>query len=212
MSAKKLVTFSLTLWMLYSFLPGDRMAGKKNKKMYILVNTLFNLVQRIGTNNDYIAGENDFPITPAHKEIGLGCGLMINMTEKLATQLVCDYLFGTEVKKEDPFDGETVRYRTYNNINILGSVIFKFGKKYKFFLSGGGGVNILNPYDDKELEGNLGSLIIISAPGTKVNSMLSFGGGWILNMKKTILKLEVLYNLILNIKKNSILLRLGIGV
>jgi hypothetical protein len=211
MLIKKLVIFFLTIWMMLTFFSVNSMAMGKFKKVYILFNGIFSIQHQLGDNNDYTAGVNDFPVTPTHKEFGLGCGLMINFSEKLAAQLVGDYLFGTEVEKEDPSDGEIVMYRTYNNINVMGSMILKFGRKNQFFTSGGGGINFINPYDDKELEGSLGSLIIISAPESKINPMISFGGGVILKMPKAILKFEAAYTLTFKTKKKSILLRLGIG-
>jgi hypothetical protein len=211
MQMKKSITFFVTILILLTFFSETGMAVQKNKKLIILINGLFSLTQKMGSNNDYIAGENDFPVTPAHNEFGLGCALMFNLSDKIAIQLAGDYLFGTEVNKEDPSDGEIIKYRTYDNINLLGSVMVKFGKKNQFFASCGGGLNILNPYADKEVEGSLESLIIISAPDSKVNLMASLGGGAIVTLKKSILKIEVLYNMIFNSKKNSILLRMGIG-
>jgi hypothetical protein len=187
------------------------MAIRKNKKTYILVHGVFNLAQEMGSNDEYVPGENDFPVTPAHNEYGVGCGVMVNLSNKFAIRLSGDYLQGAEVEKEDPSDGETIMYRTYNNINVLGSVIFKFGGKTRFFISCGAGINILSPYADKEVAGSLGSIIMLRAPDSKTNPMASFGGGVILNMKKIIFKIEALYTKIFKYQKNSILLRLGFG-
>ncbi len=208
---KKFITFFVILLVMITFFPQKSMATQKNKKTYIFVHVAFSLAQKMGSNDEYVPGENDFPITPAHHEYGVGCGLIINLSNRFVVQLSGDYLLGAEVKKEDPFDGETYMYKTYNNINVLGSLMFKFGRKNRFFISCGGGVNILTPYANKEVEGSLGSIIMLQAPDSKTNPMAAFGGGVILNMKKIIFKIEALYTKIFNYHKNSILLRLGFG-
>ena len=207
---KKSMTFFVILLVMITF-PQKGMTTQKNKKTYIFVHVAFSLAQKMGSNDEYVPGENDFPITPAHKEYGVGCGLIINLSNRFAIQLSGDYLLGAEVKKEDPSDGETYMYKTYNNINVLGSLMFKFGRKNRFFISCGAGLNILSPYADKEVEGSLGSIIMLQAPDSKTNPMASFGGGVILNMKKIIFKIEALYTKIFKYEKNSILLRLGFG-
>lgn len=199
------------LLILFMVFPGESMASRNKKKVVILINGLLEYTLKSGSDSDYIPGENDFPITPSHTGFGLGCGLMINLSDRIALQVAGEYLLGSDVEKTDPSDGETVKYRTYDNINLLSSLMVCFGTDHQFFFSCGGGFNILNPYEEKEVEGSLGSLIIISTPDSKINLMARIGGGVIFPLKKSFLKIEALYNLIFNCGKNSILLRLGIG-
>jgi hypothetical protein len=211
MSARKTIGFFVVLLILLIFFPVENQAARKNKKVVILINGLLGYNLKAGSDNDYIPGENDFPMTPAYTGLGLGCGLMFNLSDRIALRVTGDYILGSEVEKKDPSDDETVKYRTYDSINILGGMIYRFGIKQRFFASGGAGFNILNPYADKEAEGSLGSVVIISAPDSKINLMASIGGGIIFPLKKSILKIEALFNLIFETGKNSILLRMGIG-
>lgn len=181
------------------------------KKTFILIHGSFNLTQQMGSNDDYAAGDNDFPITPAHSEFGGGGSLFINLSKRSALQFSVDYLFGAEVKKEDPSDSEIFMYRTYNNVNVLANGIVKFGKKKQIFLICGAGINVLIPYAEKEVEGSKGSIIVLQPPDKKINPMAAFGGGVILNMKKMIFIIEALYTMIFNYNKNAILFRIGVG-
>lgn len=186
-------------------------AAQMNKKTYTLVHGSFAMVSKMGNNSDYVPGENDFPVTPAHIELGGGGGVFINMSNMFALQFTADYLMGAEVDKEDPTDGETFKYKTYNNINVLGSVIVKFGGQIQFFLSGGGGVSVLMPYADKEVQGSLGSIIMLTPPDKKVHPMAALGGGVMYHKKKFFIKAETLYTMVFDYGKNALLFRLGIG-
>ena len=166
-------------------------------------------VLEMGSVSDYIAGDNDFPVTPSHLEYGGGLGIMFNLSQRLDFQVTGEYLFGANVDKTDPTDGETYIYRTYDNINILGSLLLKFGSKPQFFLTAGGGMNILNPYNDKEDTGSLGSIILIEAPEKKTNPIVVFGGGVIFNAGRGSFKVEALYSMIFDYDKKSILIRVG---
>jgi hypothetical protein len=184
---------------------------KKEKSLsFILFGTLA-MVQEMGSNADYVPGENDFPITPSHLEYGGGLGLMFNFSKRLALQLTGEYLSGAEVDKVDPSDMESYTYRTYDNINALASLLIKFGKKIQYFVTAGGGMNILMPYEDKEETGSLGSIIQIEAPEKKINPMALFGGGVIFKMGKGFFKVDALYSMIFEYDKNSILIRVGYG-
>lgn len=166
-------------------------------------------VQEMGSVSDYVAGENDFPVTPAHLEYGGGVGAMLNLAPQLALQVTGEYLFGADVDKTDPTDGETYIYRTYDNINLLGSLMLKFGGSPQFFVTAGGGMNILKPYNDKDDTGSLGSIILIRAPDKKTNPMLVLGGGMMFNIGSGFFKVEALYSMIFDYDKKSFLFRIG---
>jgi hypothetical protein len=186
-------------------------AENQTKRINIIFHGTFSLACQMGSENDYIAGENDFPITPSHSEVGLGLALMFNLSRMFALQLSGDFLLGAEVTKEDPSDGETCDYKTYNNMNLIAGGMMRFGKNTQMFLSAGGGVNVLLPYADTEKIGSLGSLVAIEAPEKKIHPMVAVGGGVIQNLAKMLFKLEILYTRIFDYDKNFILLRLGVG-
>lgn len=183
----------------------------KDKEFYFLLNGAFSLVQEMGSVSDYTPGSNDFPVTPSHNEYGGGLGFMIGLSDSLAIKIEGEYLLGADVTKEDPNDGETYTYTTYDNVNVLAGLVLKFGDEIQFFLSAGGGVNILIPYDDKEETGSLGSIIVVEAPDTTTNIMAAFGAGAIFNTGGMIIKIEGQYGMVFDYEKNSIILKLGIG-
>lgn len=208
-SRKLAIVFFILLGLIS--LPQKSETAQNKKRIYILFQGAYSMAQKLGSADEYVAGENDFPITPAHDEVGLGLGVIMNLSNRFAVQISVDYLLGAEVKKEDPSDGETCTYKTYDNVNLLGSGIVKLGGKTQFFISPGVGINLLAPYADKEKTGSLGSIIVIEAPDKKIHPMMVLSGGVIHNMRKTFIKLEILYARIFDYQKNSILFRLGLG-
>lgn len=212
MSKNKVLNALFILFVVLSlFSPGTYAQEKKEKSInFMLLGTLA-MVQEMGNNADYVPGENDFPITPSHIEYGGGVGVLFNFSKLLSLQLTGEYLLGAEVEKVDPSDMESYTYRTYDNLNLLASLLIKFGEKTQFFVTAGGGMNILMPYKDKEETGSLGSIILIEAPEKKTNPMALFGGGVIFKMGRGFFKVETLYSMIFDYDKNSILIRVGIG-
>ena len=190
---------------------GRSEVNQNHRGIDLLFYGAFNMAHKMGDNDEYLAGENDFPVTPAHGEAGIGLGVIWNLSKRFAIQFCGDYLFGGEVEKEDPSDKETCTYRTYDNINLIGSGIIRFGGGTQFFISPGAGINILVPYDDTEKTGSLGSIIVIEAPAKKIHPLMAFGAGVIHNMKKSFFITEILFTRNFEYQKSSILFRLGLG-
>lgn len=212
MNKNKILNALFILFVVSSpFSPETYAQEKKEKSISFMLLGSLAMVQEMGNNADYIPGENDFPITPSHIEYGGGLGILFNFSKLLSLQLTGEYLSGAEVDKVDPSDMESYTYRTYNNINVLASLLIKFGRKKRFFVTVGGGMNILMPYKDKEETGSLGSIILIEAPEKKTNPMALFGGGVIFKMGRGFFKVETLYSMIFDYDKNSIFIRLSIG-
>lgn len=63
-------------------------------------------------------------------------------------------------------------YKTYDNLSGMGSIKYYFGDKTRFFISLGGGINILMPYKNKEVKGSIGRTILIEEPEQKSNPWL----------------------------------------
>lgn len=184
---------------------------QKDKKFYIVLQGAYGMVSEIGSVDEYIAGENDFPVTPSFSEMGGGLGFYFNLSKTLGLSLSAEYLMGADVEKVDPSDGETYSYTTYDNVNVIASLMLKFGGKTQFFISGGGGFNILMPYDNKEETGSLGSIIVIEAPDSTTNLLIAAGGGVLFNTGKILIKLEAQYIMVMDYDKNSIFFKVGIG-
>ena len=194
---KNLFFFATLIVLTLLILPAMVSAQKKvdiqdKKSFHIILNGAFSLVQAMGSDSDYVPGENDFPVTPSHSEYGGGLGFMFDLSDNLSLKIEGEYLLGAEVVKEDPSDGETYTYKTYDNLNVIGSLLYTFGEETKFFISAGGGVNILMPYDDKEETGSMGSIILIEKPETTMNMMAAFGGGVLLETSSMLIKIEAI--------------------
>ncbi|MBN2136000.1 MAG: hypothetical protein JW737_09735 [Acidobacteria bacterium] len=184
---------------------------EKEKNIKFFIHGSYNMVQEMGSTGDYVAGENDFPVTPSHNEVGGGLQIMYHVSPLISIGLLGEYLTGTDVEKIDPSDNETYTYTTYDNVNILANVYLKFGDELKFFVNAGAGFNMLMPYNDKEETGSLGSIIIVTKPDNSTNFIFAAGGGIMYDLGGVTAKLEGQYISNSELDKNSIIIRIGIG-
>lgn len=99
-----------------------------------------NHVFAYGSEDDYMMGENDFPITPAHTPLDLGAALAYLLTENLAVELRGDFTFNSMVTFLDPSDQDTVEINTSKHFSISLNLLYQLfkGKIRPYIVLGGG--------------------------------------------------------------------------
>ena len=65
-----------------------------------------------GSEDEYVMGENDFPVTPAHTPLGFGADFAYSFTKNIAIALEARYILSSEVALIDPSDQDTVEINT----------------------------------------------------------------------------------------------------
>lgn len=148
------------------------------KKAQFTLRGGFNIFQATGNDSDYIAGENDFPVTPAYQTAGMGIGLAFFKSKTLAIGMNVLYGLSTQVDLSDPSDGETIQADTPKNlVAVLAlSKYFDITKQMQAYASLGAGGEF-RMADDKEFVSNLGSRIMISAPEKPFSPLAALGAG-----------------------------------
>jgi outer membrane protein W len=162
-----------------------------------------NSISQYGSTDDYISGENDFPVTPSHKVLFIGGAVSYYLMENFGVEFSTIYNLSTKLKLDDPSDGDSIGIDSAKNLSLLLELFYEknFGRIIPY-LTIGGGINIINnrsktvlSFYDYEIE--------FSPAERAIEPVFSFGGGIKLAILKNIgIKLGVKYNLIFFKPKN----------
>lgn len=100
----------------------------------------WNQVFKYGSENDYVLGENDFPVTPSHSLFLFGGALAFSITDDIGIELDGRYVLSSKVILEDPSDQDTVEIDTAKHYSITLNVVYRFlkGRLRPYVLLGGG--------------------------------------------------------------------------
>ena len=147
------------------------------KKQFCLRGVL-NMFSVNGAVSDYMAGSNDFPVTPAYQSPALGFGFAVFSARSFAVGLDINYGLSTQVDLRDPSDGETIQVDTTKSLvaalNL--SQYVNLSRQMQLFISLGGGAEF-RMADDTEYISNLGSKIVINAPAKPFSPLATAGIG-----------------------------------
>lgn len=125
-------------------------------------------VNSSGSEADYEAGENDFPITSSYSTLGFGLGLTTTHG-RLIFGFEAQYNLSGKATLTDPSDNDTVEIDTYEYIAGLATVgvsIFD-GPNLQFFINGGAGVSYAKDIEMKTYTSALGYETEIESPDTQ---------------------------------------------
>lgn len=135
-----------------------------------------NFVNSIGTESDYQAGENDFPIMSSHQNYGFGLGFTSGSGIVFYGVEVNFNLNGKTTLK-DPSDDDTVEIDTYKYASgflLLGFNIIR-SSSIKIYINGGGGVSYALDAKTQTYTSQLGYETQIDPPEKKY-PLSGFGG------------------------------------
>ncbi|UCH94551.1 MAG: outer membrane beta-barrel protein [Candidatus Aminicenantes bacterium] len=137
----------------------------------------FNHTSSYGSEEDYICGENDFPVTPAHTPLQFAASLAYFFTKNTAIELTGAYTFGSRVTLQDPSDNDTVDINTARHFSFTLNFIYRFlVKKFRPYLRAGGGIDSLITKEETYIS-RYGYEIKFVSPERKVDPLLDIGGG-----------------------------------
>jgi hypothetical protein len=135
-----------------------------------------NFMGATGSEDNYIEGENDFPVASSFSTLGFGLGFTTSF-HPFFFGLEAHYNLGGTTVLTDPSDDDTVKINTYNYASgflILGVDLVK-NQKYSLFINTGIGLSFaLNP-EMKAYISEYGYETQIELPEKK-QSLTAFGG------------------------------------
>ena len=130
-----------------------------------------------GEEEDYVMGENDFPVTPSHASFNLGAALALFFTSRLGVELDVRYALPTEVTLVDPSDLDTVKIDTAKHYTLTLNLVYRvLGKRLTPYFLVGGGMDKLMAKEEIALS-EYGYEIEFSPPAKTTNTVANIGGG-----------------------------------
>jgi hypothetical protein len=137
-----------------------------------------NMFAASGSNGDYSAGNNDFPVTPACQSPAFGLGFAHFTSRSFAVGLDVGYGFSAAVDLRDPGDGETIQADTPRNLIAVLSIFqyLDLSQQMGLLFSLGGGAEY-RMGEDREYGSASGSRIIIGAPTKPLSPLAAVGMG-----------------------------------
>ncbi len=152
-----------------------------------------------GSEQDYVLGENDFPVTPAHSSFHLGSALGVPLSEKLLLELDGRFIFSSPVTLEDPSDEDTVRIDTSNHLMVGVNLIYRVsGSRFRPYILVGAGFDKVFA-EDMTATSEYGFDIIFEAPsgGESLDPLINIGAGGMFALSQRLaLRMDARYALI----------------
>lgn len=148
-----------------------------------------------GSIADYMIGENDFPVTPAHTPLNFGLALGYSIWQGLGAELDVRYHFSASVTLEDPSDGDSITIDSSRHNTITGNLIYRFRLgKFQPFLLAGIGIDTLVGEEQQTLTSDLGYEITFETPEKKSDLVWNGGGGCILMLSSRLgIRMDIRY-------------------
>lgn len=136
-----------------------------------------NHVFEYGSEDDYVLGENNFPVTPAHTPFLLGAALNRNFGKHFGLELETMFILGSIFTLEDPSDGDTVEVLSGWRASLCLNAVFKleWGAVRPYILGGGGWDKLFA--DEKTVTSAYGYDIVFEVPEKTIAPLFQAGGG-----------------------------------
>lgn len=137
----------------------------------------FSHIFEYGSETDYVQGENDFPVTPAHTPLFFGLSFSYFLTGTLKLELDGRYAFGSKITLVDPSDADSVEVDTAAQSFVSLNICYQCSRcNFRPYLLVGGGVNRIG-VKEKTYTTEYGYEIDCLAPDKKTALMLQMGWG-----------------------------------
>lgn len=96
-----------------------------------------------GTVEEYVFGENDFPVIPAHNGYLFGFSYLGALGKMIGLEIDARYIGSTNVVLEDPSDGDTIEVKAGPHAPLTANFLFlPLAGRIRPYLAAGGGVDI----------------------------------------------------------------------
>ena len=136
-----------------------------------------NHVFEYGSEDDYILGENDFPIVPSHTPINFGLSFTIFFTDIIGVELDGRYFLSTPMILEDPSDLDTVEVDSSKHYSLTANLIVQLGSgTVRPYVVLGGGFDKLLAEDQTYIT-EYGYDVDFLAPENTIDVLVQAGAG-----------------------------------
>jgi hypothetical protein len=136
-----------------------------------------NHILQYGSEDDYVLGENDFPVTPAHTPPNFGASFALYLNDNLALELDWRFTLSSELMLIDPSDQDEVEIDSSKRHTITLNLIYRFlqGNVRPYIVLGGGLDKILA--EDQTYITKYGFEVNFLAPDRTTDPVANAGAG-----------------------------------
>ncbi len=172
-----------------------------------------NHVFEYGSENDYIPGTNDFPVTSTHSPPSFGAAFAFFFTNYLGIELDGMYVLSSKVTLVDPSDLDRVNVDSSKHYSLTLNVIYRFLQgNFRPYLGVGGGIDKLMAKYYEVLTSEYGNDITFISPEKTASLIAQVRAGIHYSLSKSVgLMMEIRYAVIFDdpYNVNSVNLILG---
>lgn len=173
---------SKKIWRLFfTFIMISLFAGSlsaQEKKGYISILGGINRVMEYGSIDDYILGENDFPVTPSHSPMDFGFLLGYSFYKGLGFEVDFRYKLASSLTLEDPSDGDRISIDSSKHYTFTANLVYQFlSGSFKPYMLFGAGWDSLTGVEEQSLTSELGYEITLFPPDKKTAAVINGGAG-----------------------------------
>lgn len=191
------------------------LAGAEDLRTHITLTGGINHHFEYGSVDDYLPGENCFPVMPAHDASSIGLSFAYFLTQSLGLEVDGRMSMASQVTLTDPSDMDTVEIDTAKHLSLTFSVLYQmlFGR-FNPYLALGAGFDRLSA-EDQVSESAYGYEIIMLAPpeGERIDFTIGAGGGLNFFVLKNVgLRLDFRYFIIFDDPQNVKTISLKAGL
>ncbi|MFP4081735.1 MAG: outer membrane beta-barrel protein [Candidatus Aminicenantes bacterium] len=150
-----------------------------------------------GSEQDYVLGENDFPVTPGHTPFNWGAALAVLLGDNIGVELDGRYTLSSRLTLKDPSDQDTVEIDSSKHYAITLNFIYRFfeGRIRPYILAGGGIDKLLA--DPKTYASEYGYEIEFLPPEKTTDPVVNIGAGTLFSLSPRLgVRLDVRYTII----------------
>ena len=150
----------------------------QEKRGYISVFGGINRVMEYGSVDDYILGENDFPVTPSHSPMDFGLVLGYSFLKGLGLEMDFRYHLNSSIILEDPSDGDRISIDSSKHYTLTANLVYQFlSGSFKPYVLFGAGWDSLTGVEEQSLTSELGYEITLFPPDKKTAAVINGGAG-----------------------------------
>jgi len=169
------------------------LAQKYQVSLFVGMNHVF----PYGSEDDYVLGENDFPVTPAHTPPNLGASFALYLKDNIALELDWRFTLSSKLTLIDPSDQDEVEIDSSKRHTLTLNFIYRFlqGNVRPYIVVGGGLDKIMAK--DQTYTTKYGFEVDFLAPEKTVDPLANIGAGVLFFVRPNIgIRLDLRYVMI----------------
>jgi outer membrane protein W len=169
------------------------LADKYQVSLFVGMNNVF----EYGSEEDYVLGENDFPVTPTHAPLNFGAAFALYLNDYIALELDWRYTLSSKVTLVDPSDQDEVDIDSSQHHTITLNFIYRFlqGSVKPYVVLGGGLDKLLAK--DETYTTTYGFEVDFLAPDKTIDPVANVGAGMLFSLSPNLgIRLDLRYVMI----------------